>query len=104
MPNPTARSRGLRTLAGSERIAPDKGPTATPNARQEIVGRIPATNSASAKAAIMEQARIEAIGLPERCTRYPPDGMARIVNQIARLVREAAVVGDDPCATSFSGA
>jgi len=36
--------------------------------------------------------------------RYPPDGMDTIVNQMARLVSEAAAVDDDPCATSNNGA
>ena len=85
-------------------MAPDKGPTATPNNKQEMVGKTPSTNSTSATAATSAQMMIAAIGLPERCTRYPPDGMARIVNQIARLVREAATVGVDPCATISKGA
>src|SRR5665647_1199597 len=104
MPSPTDRCCGASTFDGSDRMAPDKGPTAIPNSKQEIVGTTPATNSASAKAAAGAHRIIAAIGLPERCTRYPPDGIARIVNQIARLVSEAATVGVDPCATSSKGA
>ena len=58
----------------------------------------------SASAAIGPQLTIAEIGLPIRCRRYPPDGMAMIVSEMARPVTEAAVEGETPRASINKGA